>query len=170
MFGDCIAWILSDFSLAMFFLAVFFILLHLIMRIKTVSFYEIVYRWIAVFPLGFVGIYTFVMHAFYPEVAASAIGWAVSPFQFEVAMADLAFGVLGVLSFNASYGFRLATVIASLCMLWGDAGGHIYQMIVSQNFAPGNAGSWFWMDLVIPFILLICISRLKPVTIRRYVR
>lgn len=168
MFVDYITWILSDFSLAMLFLAIFFILLHLTMRIKSVSFYEIIYRWVALFPLGFTGIYTFILHAFYPEVSAASIGWTPSPFQFEVAMADLAIGVLGVLSFNASYGFRLATVIASIVFLWGDAVGHIYQMVVNQNFMPGNAGTWFWLDLVIPLILLLCLVRLKPV--RRYVR
>lgn len=162
MLTECIQWLLSDFGLAMFFLSVFMILFHLIIRPRHVSLYEIIYRWTALFALGLTGVYTFIMHAFFSETAAAAIGWATSPFQFEVAVADLALGILGIVSFRASLGFRAATVIAAVCMLWGDAAGHVYQMIVNQNFAPGNAGSWFWLDLFIPFLLLVCVLKLKP--------
>lgn len=163
MLADCIQWLLSEFGLAMFFLAVFMILLHLLIRPRHLSFYEVVFRWTALFALGFTGVYTFIMHTFYAEWSAAAIGWTPSPFQFEVAVADLSMGILGIVSFRASYGFRLATVIASATMLWGDAIGHLYQMMMHENFAPGNAGSWFWLDIVIPLLLLMCIAQLKPV-------
>ena len=153
--------VLTNFSLAMFLLAILFILFHTAVRIRYVSFYEIVYRWMALFALGFTGIFTFVMHAFYADTSAAMIGWSVSPFQYEVAMADLALGVLGVFAFKASFGFRLATVIAAVVILWGDASGHLYQMIVNGNFDLGNAGTWFWLDLIVPLILLICIGRLQ---------
>jgi hypothetical protein len=160
MLTEWIIWVLSNFVLAMFILAILFILLHKGIR-RNLSEAEIVYRWIALFALGFTGIYGFIMHAFYPDITAATIGWSTSPFQYEVAMANLAFGVLGILSFNASYPFRLATVIGSICWLWGDATGHFYQMVTQNNFAVGNAGSWFWMDLFVPLILLICIVKLK---------
>jgi hypothetical protein len=32
----------------------------------------------------------------------------------------------------------------------GAAGGHLYQMVTEHNFAPGNAGVVFYMDIVIP--------------------
>lgn len=160
MVVDCIAWLLSNFGLAMFFLAAVFILLHRMIR-RNVGEAEIVFRWVALFGLGLTGIYTFVMHAFYPEFTAATIGWRTSPFQFEVAMADLAFGVLGVLSFRASYGFRLATVIGSLFWLWGDAAGHMWQMIEANNYSLGNAESWLWVDLIIPLVLLLSILKMK---------
>ena len=159
---DWITWILSNFSMSMFLLAVIFIILHRIIVRGRVPEYEIVYRWIAFFAVGLTGFYTFIMHVFYPDMAAAAIGWTNSPFQFEVGIADLGFGLIAFLSFNASYGFRLATVIGVTCWLWGDAVGHIYQMIKNQNFAAGNAGTWFWMDVILPIILLICIAKLRP--------
>lgn len=152
---------LSNFGLSMFALAVLFILIHLALRIKHISYAEIVYRWMALFALGFTSIYAAVMHVFFAEMSAAEIGWASSPFQFEVGMADLALGLLGVLSFRAHYRFRVATVIASMTMFWGDAAGHIYQMIMFQNFNPGNAGSWFAMDVIVPAILLLCLIKLK---------
>lgn len=160
---DYIQFALSNFGLSMFALAFLFILIHLSLRIKHVTYAEIVYRWMALFALGFTGIYAAVMHLFFADVSAAAIGWATSPFQFEVGMADLALGLLGVISFRAHYGFRLATVIAAICMLWGDAIGHLYQMIMFLNFNSGNAGSWFAMDVIVPAILLLCIVKLKPV-------
>ena len=155
-----IEYILSHFSFCMFVLAFIMICFHKIIK-SNLSFSEIVYRWIALFPLGFSGIYAFIMHAFYSDIAAQTIGWTNSPFQFEVAMANLGFGVIAILSFRATYGFRLATVIGNTCWLWGDAAGHIYQMIINHNFSVGNAGSWFWMDLILPLLLIICIINLK---------
>ncbi len=160
MIIDCIAWLLNNFGLAMFLLAVFFIMLHRIIR-RNVEEAEIIFRWVSFFGLGLTGIYTGVMHACYPDFTAATIGWRPSPFQFEVAMADLAFGVLGVLSFRASYGFRLATMIGSLFWLWGDAAGHIWQMIDANNYSLGNAESWLWVDLIVPLALLLSVLKMK---------
>jgi hypothetical protein len=38
------------------------------------------------------------------------------------------------------------------CFLWGAAGVHIYQMIATRNFAPGNAGIIFYRDILAPII------------------
>lgn len=160
MLGNWIPLVLTNFGLTMFVLAVIFIILNRIIT-RGISESEIVYRWMAVFALGFTMIYAAIMHTVYPTISAQAIGWQTSPFQFEVGMADLAFGVLGILSFRASYGFRVATVLSSLIFLWGDAAGHIYQMVKNHDFAVGNAGSWFWLDVMIPIVLLICIVKLK---------
>lgn len=153
-------WILSNFSFCMLMLAIIVSLLHrVIFRHAPES--GIVYRWTAFFALGFTSIFAFVMHAYYPEMAAHSIGWQNSPFQFEVATADLAFGMLGILSFNASFGFRAATTIAATIFLWGDAIGHISQMVLFHNFSLGNAGTWFWVDIAVPFILILCMMKMN---------
>jgi hypothetical protein len=110
------SWVLGNFGLFLFALAALIITLQLSSR-QHVSIAEIFYRWIALLPLGCTGIYAFVIHAFFPAISALTIGWPASLFQFEVALANLSFGILGILSFKASYGFRLATVIgATLAM------------------------------------------------------
>lgn len=152
---------LTNFSLSMLILAFIIILLNaLVKRAKTPS-SEVIYRWITLLPLGVTGVFAFVMHAIYPNMAAATIGWQTSPFQFEVAIADLGFGILGILAFYPCYGFRLASVIGAIIWLWGDAAGHIYQMIIHHNYSVGNAGSWFWLDLIIPIILIFCIIKLR---------
>lgn len=160
--ANWISLILSNFAMAMFIVALFFMLINRLVTKGRVSGAEIVYRWTALFAVGATLIYAFVMHVFFQDIAAPAIGWAPSPFEYEVGIANLAFGIIAILSFNASYNFRLAVVIAITIWLWGDAIGHIYQMITQQNFSIGNAGSWFWMDLYLPLVLILCLRKLKP--------
>ncbi len=161
MFASSITLVLANFMLFLFLLSLLIAFAQWMMHQKTPT-YDILYRWLALLPVGIGGLYTFVMHAFFPDIAAAAIGWQPSPFQFEVAMADLGFGLIAILSFRASYGFRMATVIANACWLWGDAIGHIYQIVSQHNFSQGNAGSWFWMDVIIPALLILSISKLNP--------
>lgn len=123
--------------------------------------YEVFFRWISFIGLGITGFYSAIMHIFLPHLASSTIGWTNSPFQYEVGIANLAFAVLATLSFNAPFNFRFAMVVGYTIWFWGDALGHIYQMITNHNFASGNAGSWFWIDVIIPFVLVFLISKLK---------
>jgi hypothetical protein len=163
MIRDWIAFGFINFAFVMFVLSILISLIDWPIQAirKRASVFEVIYRWVAFFALGITGIYTFLMHAFLPDYTAASIGWQTSPFQLEVAVADLAFGILGVISARASYGFKLATVIGATVWLWGDAVGHTYQIIVHHNFSIGNAGSWFWMDIIIPLVLIICILKLK---------
>ncbi len=123
--------------------------------------YEGFYRWITLLAAGVVAIYAFILHMFFPNLAAASIGWQNSPFQYEVAIANLGFGVLCILAFKASRGFRVASVTGISLWLWGDAAGHIRQMISSNNFSSGNAGPWFWSDILVPLLLIIFLSLAK---------
>jgi len=104
------------------------------------------------FTIGFSYFYNFVMHVFFAARSAAFIGWADSPFQYEVGFASLGFAVVGFLAFKKDFGLRLAAVIGPAFFLWGAAGGHVYEMITRHNFSPGNAGVIFWMDLLIPVV------------------
>lgn len=163
MYRDVMEFTINNFCFAMFILAAFFIFLHkLIMRGK-ISDNEIVYRWLALFPLGFGSIYIFALHAFCPDMAASTSAFTCSAVQCSIGIAYLAFGVMAVLSFNASFGFRLATVIGNAIWLLGSATQHINAMIMQGNYLIGDAGSWLWLqDLILPLLMLICINGLNP--------
>ena len=113
--------------------------------------------WVLLLSVGVQGVYTFIVHVFFPAYSAANIGWAVSPFQFEVGIADLTVGVLGLIAFWANFSFRLAAGIAAIVWYGGDAVGHLRQMIVAHNYAPGNAGPWFWTDVLIPIVLVACL-------------
>lgn len=115
------------------------------------------------FAVGLSGLWGFILHAFFPEMAAKFIGWANSPFQFEVAVANLGMGLVGVFGLHASKPYRIAGTIFATCFLWGAAYGHIVQMVKTNNFAPGNAGAIFYNDLFLPlFLILFVLSCRSP--------
>lgn len=150
-----IAFLLSNFTLTLFVLSIIFAGIALwraqkpIGKSKTI---DILFAYFLLFNIGFSYLYNFVIHVFFGDMAAAFIGWAQSPFQLEVGFASLGFGVVGVISYWSGFGFRAATILAPSLFLWGAAGGHIYQMVIANNFAPGNAGIIFWSDIFIPVI------------------
>jgi hypothetical protein len=84
------------------------------------------------------------------------IGWKTkSPFQKEVAAADAAFGVLGVLSFFIRDNFLVATVIGASIMLFFMGIGHVLDLKKSKNLSPYNAGSVVYFDLLIPVAMIV---------------
>ncbi|WP_374306103.1 DUF6790 family protein [Methylocella sp.] len=113
--------------------------------------------WLLLLPIGLGGLWSAYFHLFQPALAANAIGWADSPFQFEVGMADLALGIAGCFSVYASFGFRAAVTLINAIFLAGDGVGHARQMIVARNFAVDNAGPAFWVDLALPLVSLACL-------------
>lgn len=111
--------------------------------------------WILLLPIGVTGLWAGIAHVFFPATAAAHIGWQVSPFQFEVGMADLAIGVTACIAFWCDLGFKAAAVCAASVFLLGDAVGHVEQMTTAGNFAPGNAGVPFYMDVICPVIAVV---------------
>ena len=110
--------------------------------------------WILLLPIGVAGLWAAVFHLFFPGVAAADIGWEVSPFQFEVGMSDLAIGATACLSFWRSLDFKAAAVMVSSIFFLGDTVGHVKQMVVAGNFAPGNAGVPFYSDIALPVLTI----------------
>jgi hypothetical protein len=117
--------------------------------------------WILLLPIGVTGLWAGISHVFFPATAAAHIGWDVSPFQFEVGMADLAVGVTACVAFWRDLNFKAAAVSAASIFLLGDAIGHIKQMLVAGNFAPGNAGLPFYMDVICPLLAIVLLVTAK---------
>jgi hypothetical protein len=104
--------------------------------------------------VGLMGLFTAYYHVFRPIEASASIGWSTSPYEYEVGMADLTVGVLGVLCLVFRWDFWLATAIADAVWLLGDAVGHIRQMVVHNNHAEYNAGIFLLFELVMPVLIL----------------
>ena len=81
----------------------------------------------------------FFAHAFLADEVAESIGWPTgSPFQLEVAFANLALGILGILAMNRRDGFRDATVIAVTIVAGGATITHVIDIVETGNLAAGN--------------------------------
>lgn len=158
------------FSLFFFLLTVAFTLIHLIKKKKpwnSAKTSEIFLSYFLVLNMGIPGIMAAIAHIFYGPETARMIGWAPgSPFQFEIGMANLAFGVLGLLCYWRRGRFWEAAIIGWSIFLLGCFAGHIKEFYVNHDAAPWNIGFFIWFnDLVLPIVALttLCLVRDKEV-------
>jgi len=94
-------------------------------------------------------------HLFAPDRVAESIGWPKgNPFQFEVGLASVSFGILGLLAFRYGQEWWLATIVAFSIFYLGAAAGHIRELVVNGNHSPGNAGAALVFDVVVPLFLI----------------
>lgn len=120
---------------------------------------EIFLLWFLVIFVGAGGVFGFIGHTVFADMVAASIGWpAGNPFQTEVAIANLAIGVLGILCFWFRSEFWTATVIGNAVWQLGDAVGHIHQIVVADNWSPNNAGPALYSDIAIPIILIALLA------------
>jgi hypothetical protein len=105
--------------------------------------------------IGVSGIYFFLLYGLFPEKVAQHVDWPASPFQFFVAAANLGIGVIGIFGYWEKYGFRLAVTLMASCFYLGAAAVHLFQIFQMPTQGFANSGSMFYMDLAIPFILIV---------------
>jgi hypothetical protein len=160
MIGSLIAFVLGNFTLTFFVIGLVFSAVAIARAAQprpAAAVIEKLLSWFVFWTIGVLYLYNAVFHIFFGEMAARFIGWADSPFQFEVGTASLGFSALGFIAAFGSFDRRLAAILGASIFMLGAAGGHVYQMITAHNFAPGNAGIIFWSDILLPlagFVLL----------------
>ncbi len=112
---------------------------------------------IYLFALGMAGsgIGGFFAHFFLADLVAESIGWPVgSPFQLEIAFANLAVGTLGILAVGRRDGTREAAVVAATIFSVGATIVHLIDIAATGNLAPGNTLQNF-NNLIRPALLII---------------
>lgn len=107
--------------------------------------------------VGMMGLLTAYAHVFRPLQTSASIGWSTSPYEYEVGMADLTVGVLGVLCLVFRGEFWLATAVANAVWLLGDAFGHVRQMVLYNNHAANNAGLFLALEFIVPVVIFILV-------------
>ena len=111
-------------------------------------------RYLFVFPLGLQGLWAFVGHVFFAEEAARSIGWANTPFQYEVGVANLGLGLAALYAAFRGFEARLAVAVAWACFLIGAGIIHLMDIAETGNLAPGNAGPIMITDFLTPVAVL----------------
>ena len=106
--------------------------------------------------IGVQGVMAFYAHAFMADITAEEIGWKPgSPFQFEMAIANLSYGILGFMCIRFRGKFWIAVVTGNAILLWGAAYGHFVQMAKGDH-SPYNSGIFLYAgDIIIPLIIFI---------------
>jgi Family of unknown function (DUF6790) len=120
---------------------------------------RIILRYVFLFMVGFSGLVAFAGHIFFSEEVAKQIDWpSGSPFQSEVAAANLAFAVLGICSFRLGTQSWLATALGYAVFMEGAGVVHIRDLLLHGNAAPLNSGAIILItDLVFPALLLMVV-------------
>jgi hypothetical protein len=109
-----------------------------------------------IYLIGVSGIIGAAGHLLRADATARSIGWPPgSPFQWEVGVAYLGWGVLGVMCPAYGSTFWLATILVASIFLRGAAVEYVKQMFVTRSFTPGNAGAVFAADVVVPIFLIV---------------
>lgn len=119
-------------------------------------------RTIFMFPVGLMGLWAATGHIFFPERAAAAIGWQTSPFQYEVGVANLGIGLAGLYAAFRGFEARLATNLVLAAFLIGAGIGHIRDILLAGNLAPGNAGPILYTDFLTPLAIFALLWWSRP--------
>jgi len=136
-------------------LAVVYSVSHLLQNIDTQFWATIVLRNLLVYGCGLQLVGAAIGHLFFGDRIADYIGWTKDhPFQFEVGVADLGIGVLGIICARLGGSFWLATILMVTIFAWGCAIGYVRQMLKDKNFRAGNAGYFFYWDILLPVALI----------------
>lgn len=112
-------------------------------------------RSILLLPIGIGSLCGFVLHAFFPEYTAQKLGWAVSPFQYQVAAADLGLGIAGILAYRRSWDFAFAVTLMTTGLFAGTAFIHIIEGLFEKDYTSINIGGNLYTDLLIPVLLTL---------------
>lgn len=112
--------------------------------------------WLLLLSVGAQSIWAGFFHMAFPSVAVSAIGWQVSPFQFEIGVADFAAGVVAVLSLWRGLEFKAAITVYTVLFYIGVSYGHFREALVNGNYSPDNFG----MLLALTVIHIVLLSGL----------
>lgn len=150
-------------------IGIFLFILALIFTFRTATsrkvrdfpgFSEIFLGYILFFNMGIMGLLAAYGHVFMGPEIAKLIGWQPgSPFQYEIGMANLSYGVLGILAFWIRGRFWDACIIGWSVLLLGCFVGHVIDYFVNHNTAPLNIGLFIWFyDLVLPLFVLILLA------------
>lgn len=121
--------------------------------------------WMLLLSVGVETAWAGVFHIFFPHIAASSIGWQVSPFQFEIGVADAAIGLVAIWSFWKSLDFKGAVVGYITLFYVGVAIGHVREAALAGNFSPNNFG----LLLALTVIKIVLLPTLYVLVRRRAV-
>ena len=108
---------------------------------------------------GIQSIWGGVFNAFVQDVAARSIGWAPSPFEFEIGWADMAIGVAALVAAWRSLDFKAAVVLVIAVFSFGIVWGHIDQRFVHGDTAPNNFGAMLIATIIWAVLLVLLYRR-----------
>ena len=107
--------------------------------------------------LGIPSLWTALCHSVFGTRVAQSIGWAPSPFQKEIAGANLGIGLGAIAASVLGPEAAWAMTFMAGGFLWSAASAHVVDMLERKNFEINNAGPILWWDILTPLTLLVAL-------------
>ncbi|MGL5603544.1 MAG: DUF6790 family protein [Silvania sp.] len=145
MIANAIRLILTNIPLVMFILAS---LIPLLSHRQSGRYAERYLSWLLLLSIGVASLWAGLYHTLWPQTAAAFIGWQSSPFQFEMGMADIALGVVAIVSFWRGLEFKFAVVLWVVIEFAGLVYGHFHQLATTGDHQAGNAGILLGLTII----------------------
>jgi hypothetical protein len=105
------------------------------------------------FMVGWAGVGAGVAHIFFGKQISKSIGFEHNPYEFEVGVADLAMGIVGLMASAYSPAFWLAVIWVSSLFRVGCGIGHVREIVMRRNYAVNNTVILF-INFGVPAFLL----------------
>ncbi|GAB3897331.1 DUF6790 family protein [Kibdelosporangium lantanae] len=121
-------------------------------------------RWWAVSVVGCGSLWLVISFLALPDMMAETIGFNRTPFEFEIAFANLALAIMGFRAVKATPRERITIGLAAGMFLWGAAIGHVYQWFANGDHAPGNTGGILIYDILMPAVMIILARRAQQLS------
>lgn len=118
-------------------------------------------RWLFIFPLGTQAVLDFLTYGFLPQTMAEQFGWAPSPFEMQVAFANLGLGAASFYAAFAKRPARIAVALAVACYLVGSGLSLVNNILDGDDLAAGVAGAILLQNFLTPVAVLILLF-LRP--------
>lgn len=115
-------------------------------------------QWLLFLALGLLSLWSAFSHAVFTDRVAKSIGWAPSPFQHEIAGANLGIGLGAIAASVLGVSAAWTMFVVAASFLWSAAAVHIADIVRSKNFAINNVGPIFWWDILTPLTLLVALA------------
>lgn len=112
-------------------------------------------RYLMLLAIGVTGLWEFILHVFFPASSAEALGVAASPFQFEVALANLGLALAGIWAFKCGFEVWVTVAIMLTCF---SAGSALLFLWYALFHTAALAGHFFYADMLTVFVVDIVLA------------
>jgi len=110
--------------------------------------------------VGIQGLLTGAIQIFQPQFVVSFVQWPYSPFLLELGVANVSYGVIGVMSIFKERGWKTATAFGYAIFLLFTGIRHLLE-IIQKGASPGNSGTFLLFDLFVSLGLFILLALQK---------
>jgi hypothetical protein len=130
---------------------------------------ECVLLYYIVIGVGIQGLASGITQTFYSGYVTQYVQWPFSPFILELGLANISYGILGILSPWMSRGWQNATAFGYALFLFFTGMRHTIE-IIEKGINAGNSGSFMYVDNILCYIFFALLflryredSLVKPV-------